>query len=200
MTIALGRRGWKVVYAEDARAFTETPASLGGLWRQRYRWSFGTMQSVWKHRRAFLRRGEGPIGTIGLPSLVLLQIVLPLLSPLIDVLGALQRALPQPSRRCSPTGSASTCFPLALGAYAFHLDHERPWALWALPLQNFLYRQLMYMVVLQSVASAVQGAAAALAPRRALRRHRGRHRFAPVICPSRGAQLCGRRSWRGVVR
>src|SRR4051812_10512525 len=46
VTIALGRRGWRVVYAEGARAFTETPASLGGLWRQRYRWSFGTMQSV----------------------------------------------------------------------------------------------------------------------------------------------------------
>jgi hypothetical protein len=46
---------------------------------------------------------------------------------------------------------------LAQGAYAFHLDHERPWALWALPLQTFVYRQLMYLVVIQSVASAVQG-------------------------------------------
>jgi len=43
------------------------------------------------------------------------------------------------------------------GAYAFHLDHERPWVLWALPLQAVVYRQLMYLVVLQSVASALQG-------------------------------------------
>ena len=32
-----------------------------------------------------------------------------------------------------------------------------PRVLWALPLQTFVYRQLMYLVVLQSVASAVQG-------------------------------------------
>ena len=29
--------------------------------------------------------------------------------------------------------------------------------LWAMPLQTFVYRQLMYLVVLQSVASALQG-------------------------------------------
>jgi hypothetical protein len=46
---------------------------------------------------------------------------------------------------------------LAEGAYAFHLDGEKPWVLWALPLQTFVYRQLMYLVVIQSVASAVQG-------------------------------------------
>jgi hypothetical protein len=43
------------------------------------------------------------------------------------------------------------------GAYAFRLDRERLWPLWALPLQTFVYRQLMYLVVLQSVISAVQG-------------------------------------------
>jgi hypothetical protein len=46
---------------------------------------------------------------------------------------------------------------VAQGAYAFHLDHERPRVLWAMPLQTFAYRQLMYLVVLQSVASALQG-------------------------------------------
>jgi hypothetical protein len=30
--------------------------------------------------------------------------------------------------------------------------------LWALPLQQFVYRQLMYLVVIQSIASAAQGA------------------------------------------
>ena len=27
---------------------------FGGLWRQRYRWSYGTMQAVWKHKGAML--------------------------------------------------------------------------------------------------------------------------------------------------
>jgi cellulose synthase/poly-beta-1,6-N-acetylglucosamine synthase-like glycosyltransferase/peptidoglycan/xylan/chitin deacetylase (PgdA/CDA1 family) len=156
VTIALGRRGWKVVYAVDARAFTETPGSLGGLWRQRYRWSFGTMQSVWKHRRALFRRREGPIGRIGLPYLILFQIALPLLAPLIDIFALYGIIFLDPT----PVLAYWLGFNLlviAQGAYAFHLDRERPWPLVALPLQTFVYRQLMYLVVLQSVASAVQG-------------------------------------------
>ena len=156
VTIALGRRGWKVVYAEDARAFTETPGSLGGLWRQRYRWSFGTMQSVWKHKRALLRRREGPIGRIGLPYLILFQIALPLLAPLIDIFALYGILFLDPA----PVLAYWVGFNLlviAQGAYAFHLDRERPWPLVALPLQTFVYRQLMYLVVLQSVASAMQG-------------------------------------------
>jgi poly-beta-1,6 N-acetyl-D-glucosamine synthase len=156
VTIALGRLDWKVVYAEDARGYTETPASMGGLWRQRYRWSFGTMQSVWKHRRALFRRGEGPIGRIGLPYLVLFQIALPLLAPLVDIL-ALYGILFLNPVTVIAYWLAFNLLVLMQGAYAFHLDHERPWVLWALPLQAVVYRQLMYLVVLQSVASALQG-------------------------------------------
>src|SRR5207248_6044260 len=76
---------WRVVYAEDARAWTEAPTTLSALWRQRYRWSFGTMQAVWKHKAAIWRRGEGKVGRRGLPYLVLFQVVLPLLAPLIDL-------------------------------------------------------------------------------------------------------------------
>src|SRR5829696_395404 len=155
-TIALGRRGWRVVYAQDARGFTETPGSLGGLWRQRYRWSFGTMQSVWKHRRAVLRRREGPIGKIGLPYLILFQIALPLLAPLIDVF-ALYGILFLDPVPVIAYWLGFNLLVIAQGAYAFHLDRERPWPLLALPLQTFVYRQLMYLVVLQSVASAIQG-------------------------------------------
>src|SRR5207244_7822591 len=82
-TIAIGRAGWRVVYAEDARAWTEAPTTLSALWRQRYRWSFGTMQAVWKHKAAVLERGHTKIGRRGLPYLVLFQVLLPLLAPLI---------------------------------------------------------------------------------------------------------------------
>jgi cellulose synthase/poly-beta-1,6-N-acetylglucosamine synthase-like glycosyltransferase/peptidoglycan/xylan/chitin deacetylase (PgdA/CDA1 family) len=156
VTIALSRRGWRVVYEEEARAFTEVPSSLGGLWRQRYRWSFGTMQSVWKHRRAILRRREGPIGMVGLPSLIFFQIALPLLAPLIDVF-ALYGLIFLDPLPVAGFWIGFNLLMLAQGAYAFHLDKERPTPLWALPLQTFVYRQMMYLVVLQSVISAVQG-------------------------------------------
>ena len=63
LTIALGRAGWRVVYAERALAWTEAPVSAGQLWRQRFRWSYGTMQALWKHRRALREtRRLGPHG------------------------------------------------------------------------------------------------------------------------------------------
>src|SRR5205085_11270653 len=58
--------------------------SGGGLMRQRFRWSFGSLQAVWKHRDAFARRGT--LGWIALPNIVVFQIMLPLVSPFIDVL------------------------------------------------------------------------------------------------------------------
>ena len=61
-TIALGRAGWRIVYVEEARAWTEAPSSLGALWRQRYGWCYGTLQSIWKHRAAAWRNGEERIG------------------------------------------------------------------------------------------------------------------------------------------
>lgn len=41
--------------------------------------------------------------------------------------------------------------------YAFWLDGESLRPLWSLPLQQFLYRQLMYLVIIESTVSAIQG-------------------------------------------
>jgi hypothetical protein len=46
---------------------------------------------------------------------------------------------------------------LAMAAYAFRLDREKLGPLWTLPLQQVVYRQLMYLVVIQSVFTALAG-------------------------------------------
>src|SRR4029450_10241642 len=58
LTIAVHRGGWRVVYVDDARSWTEAPATIGQLWRQRYRWSYGTMQALLEHRTGL--RGPRP--------------------------------------------------------------------------------------------------------------------------------------------
>lgn len=156
LTIAVGRAGWRVVYVEDARAWTEAPATLSGLWRQRYRWSYGTMQAVWKHRAAVWRREEKAIGRRGLPYLVCFQIALPAIAPLIDLFALYGIVFLDPLPVIG-YWLAFNVLQLALGYYAFRLDHEPARALWAMPLQQFVYRQLMYLVVLQSLASALTG-------------------------------------------
>ena len=156
LTIAIGRAGWRVVYQEDARAWTEAPATLSALWRQRYRWSYGTMQAVWKHRAALWRPGEERIGRRGLPYLVLFQIALPMLAPLIDVFALYGLVFLDPVPVIA-YWLAFNVLQLGLAAYAFRLDHESLRPLWAMPLQQFVYRQLMYLVVIESAISALAG-------------------------------------------
>ena len=156
LTLAVGRAGWRVVYEENARAWTEAPATLRGLWRQRYRWCYGTLQSVWKHRAALWRPGEHAIGRRGLPYLVLFQIVLPLFAPLIDLFSIYGIVFLNPWAVLG-FWCVFTSLQLLLGWYAFRLDGESPRVLWAMPLQQFVYRQLMYLVVVESVLTAIQG-------------------------------------------
>ncbi len=156
VTIAIGRHGWRVIYVEDARAYTEVPSSFSALWRQRYRWSYGTMQAVWKHKAAIVHRGEGKIGRRGLPYLILFQIALPVMAPLIDVFAIYGLVFLDPLVVVAYWGTFNLLM-LGLGLFAFRLDGESPRPLWAMPLQQFAYRQLMYLVVFQSIVSALRG-------------------------------------------
>jgi len=157
LTMALWRAGWRVVYEESAVAWTEVPHSLRQLWRQRYRWCYGTIQAMWKHRRAVVELGPaGRFGRRGLTYLALFQVALPLLAPIIDVF-ALYGAL-----FLDPLQSAGVWFgflaiQLACAGYALRLDGERVRALWSMPFQLFVYRQLMYLVVIQSVVAILLG-------------------------------------------
>ena len=86
LTMALLRRGYRVEYEDLALAYTEAPVNANGLMRQRFRWSFGILQSVWKHRAVFARKGV--LGWVALPNIVIFQIILPLVSPLNDLMFA----------------------------------------------------------------------------------------------------------------
>ncbi|WP_456698382.1 bifunctional polysaccharide deacetylase/glycosyltransferase family 2 protein [Aeromicrobium sp. P5_D10] len=157
LTMAICRAGWRVVYAPAARAWTEAPSSLGQLWRQRYRWCYGTMQAMWKHRRAVIEPGaSGKLGRRGLPYLMAFQVLLPLLAPAIDV-AALYSLIFAPSPTIAYIWLAFLGLQYVSAAYAFKLDRESLRPLWSLALQQVVYRQLMYLVVLQSVASAIYG-------------------------------------------
>ncbi|MEU6550504.1 bifunctional polysaccharide deacetylase/glycosyltransferase family 2 protein [Streptomyces sp. NPDC046915] len=157
LTMALCREGWRVVYEERARAWTEAPASLNALWRQRYRWCYGTLQAMWKHRGALVQRGAaGKLGRRGLGYLLLFQVLLPLLAPVVDIF-ALYGLLFLDPVRIVGLWLAFLLLQLVMGLYAFRLDGERPGPLWSLPLQQFVYRQLMYLVVIQSVFTALAG-------------------------------------------
>ncbi len=157
ITIAVLCDGWRIVYAERARAWTEAPASLQQLWSQRYRWSYGSMQAMWKHRGAVTSRGPaGRFGRLGLPLVVMFGVVAPLLAPLVDLF-LLYGVLFGDAPITLTSWGGFILLQAALSWYAFRLDGEKPWHLISLPIQQLVYRQLMYIVLLQSAITAVTG-------------------------------------------
>ncbi|MFI5680633.1 bifunctional polysaccharide deacetylase/glycosyltransferase family 2 protein [Streptomyces cellulosae] len=157
ITIAIHRAGRRVVYQEHARAWTEAPGSLKQLWSQRYRWSYGTMQALWKHRKSLTDKGpSGRFGRVGMPLVVVFQIVTPVFAPLIDVFTVysmifidLKAAL---LAWCAVLGIQLVC-----AAYAFRLDGEKYRFLLMMPLQQLAYRQMMYLVLIHSCITALTG-------------------------------------------
>jgi peptidoglycan/xylan/chitin deacetylase (PgdA/CDA1 family)/glycosyltransferase involved in cell wall biosynthesis len=157
LTMELLRGGWRVVYAENARAWTEAPASLGQLWKQRYRWCYGTLQAMYWHRRSIIERGgAGRLGRRGLPYMLLFQVLLPLLAPVVDV-AAVYVLMFNPGRAAYMWGGLLLLQAIT-AVVAFRLDREPLRPLWSLPLQQVVYRLLMYLVLMQSMVTAVAGA------------------------------------------
>jgi cellulose synthase/poly-beta-1,6-N-acetylglucosamine synthase-like glycosyltransferase/peptidoglycan/xylan/chitin deacetylase (PgdA/CDA1 family) len=157
LTMALCRSSWRVVYAPEALAWTEAPSSLRQLWRQRYRWSYGTMQAMWKHRHAVVEHGSsGRFGRYCLSYLTLFHVLLPLIAPVVDVFSIYGLAFLNPVK-VTLFWLTFVLLQVLAGAYALWLDGERLRPLWMLPLQQVVYRQLMYLVTIQSVITALAG-------------------------------------------
>ncbi|MFL5995490.1 MAG: bifunctional polysaccharide deacetylase/glycosyltransferase family 2 protein [Streptomyces sp.] len=157
ITIAMHRAGWRVVYQEHARAWTEAPGSLKQLWSQRYRWSYGTMQALWKHRKSLTDKGpSGRFGRVGMPLVVIFQIVTPVFAPLIDVFTAYSMIFVD-FRAALYAWLAVLGIQLVCAAYAFKLDKEKYRYLLMMPLQQLAYRQMMYLVLIHSCITALTG-------------------------------------------
>ena len=157
LTMAVLRAGWRAVYVEGAIAWTEAPATLRQLWRQRYRWCYGTLQAMWKHRRAVVERGgAGRLGRRGLAYLTIFQFLLPLASPVLD-LYAVYGAWLLPWWQIAAGWGGFTLAQILAAGYALRLDRERYGPLWSLVFQQVVYRQLLYLVVVQASVAALLG-------------------------------------------
>jgi cellulose synthase/poly-beta-1,6-N-acetylglucosamine synthase-like glycosyltransferase/peptidoglycan/xylan/chitin deacetylase (PgdA/CDA1 family)/spore germination protein YaaH len=174
LTMGLLEDRYRVIYDDRALAFTEAPANARSLMRQRFRWSFGILQAVFKHRAA--ARTNRAMGFFALPNILIFQILLPLVSPFIDMMfvwGVIQYLV---DRHFHPeTASAATVDKLVVyflgfmlidfmtSLLAFLLEPRHPankgdgWLLFHVWLQRFSYRQLFSIVLFRTLKRAVEG-------------------------------------------
>ncbi|WP_374110628.1 polysaccharide deacetylase family protein [Neobacillus cucumis] len=156
ITLTLLRQGKKIEFEEKAYAFTEVPEDIKSLAKQRYRWVYGTLQCLWKHREALFNKKHNTLGFIGLPNMWLFQYIYQTISPIADILFIM-------ALFNGHSGKAAIGFILfylldfVTSLYAFRLENERTKPLFSLFLQRILYKQLMTYVVIKSIFSAIKG-------------------------------------------
>jgi cellulose synthase/poly-beta-1,6-N-acetylglucosamine synthase-like glycosyltransferase/peptidoglycan/xylan/chitin deacetylase (PgdA/CDA1 family)/spore germination protein YaaH len=164
LTISVLKGGCKVLYDSTAVAWTEAPDTVSDLIKQRFRWAFGTLQCLWKHRMATLKPRYGSLGLVAIPQTWVFQFMLSFLAPFVDfvllwrlVFSAID-VYEHQSQFDSQTLQKVLFYYCAfilvdLCSAALALAMERtedkkllPW----LVLQRFGYRQLMYYIVIKA--------------------------------------------------
>ena len=153
LTQKLLAAGGKVAVASDAISITEAPETVEALYKQRFRWNYGTLQCLWKHRANWFR---GSIGWVAMPNMLLFQFLLPLLAPVGDVvlLISLLRL------DFSPIAIGYLIFllmDLTGSVIAFRYDGLPLNGLWVVLVQRFYYRQFMYFVTFMALRAGLRG-------------------------------------------
>ena len=171
LTFAILRMGHKIEYEEGAIGLTEAPERVRSLLKQRFRWMYGTLQTVWKHLDTLFRSRYGSLGIVAVPYVLLFQIAFSLVAPLVDFFIVLTLAILVWQRSQHPLTYSNAglvrmfaYFALFQGAefltsvLAFTLERgeDRRLLVWVL-FQRFFYRQLMYYVGIKVVVTAVRG-------------------------------------------
>ncbi|MBX9577049.1 MAG: glycosyltransferase [Chthoniobacterales bacterium] len=156
LTLHLHRLGWKITYAPMALADTEAPNSIKALLSQRFRWAFGILQCLWKHRALLLSPGSSWLGWFALPSIWVFQIGLIALTPLLDFMVICSLFWGRGSA-IWPYFCISLALDMSLAAVAAHFAGRSAWSAWrALPMR-FLYRPLLGYITWKSLIKAAAG-------------------------------------------
>jgi cellulose synthase/poly-beta-1,6-N-acetylglucosamine synthase-like glycosyltransferase/peptidoglycan/xylan/chitin deacetylase (PgdA/CDA1 family) len=158
LTITLQVHGWKVSYAPDAVALTEAPETVQALLKQRFRWCFGVLQTVWKHKRAMIMppKNNPAIGILLMPCVLACHIITPLLAPLAD-LAALIAIVLGHGKAVMPYLVALVIAEVLLTTLAMKIDRARFSLMWDWLINRSVYRWFLFIALTRAVFAALRG-------------------------------------------
>lgn len=156
LTLALHKCGYRIAYAPHAIAWTEAPETYRTLAKQRFRWAFGTLQCLWKHRDMLFNSEFRALGWFSLPSVWFFQIGLVALTPMVDAMLLFSLV--------SGNGLAVWTYVLvfllmdvALAALACWMEKAPLKKAWLMVVMRIIYRPLLSYVVWRSILKALKG-------------------------------------------
>jgi cellulose synthase/poly-beta-1,6-N-acetylglucosamine synthase-like glycosyltransferase/peptidoglycan/xylan/chitin deacetylase (PgdA/CDA1 family) len=173
LTFRVLRRGYRVVYREDAPGYTEAPDTVRGFVKQRVRWMYGTLQTAWKHRDITFRPRFGALGLVTAPSIYLFQLFFPLFSVIVEIMLLSNAGFHLYQIAHHPTGETASPaslqvlltfyllflgLELAMSLVAFLMEkHERKHLLLWVVVQRFYYRPILSFVALRTLYHILRG-------------------------------------------
>ena len=156
LTMRILKLGYIVKNSAEAIAYTEAPETLNMLLKQRFRWSFGVIQSFWKNRDALFNKKYKFFGMVGMPNILIFQIVLPLFSPLADLM-MIFGLLGDKPEKILIYYVAFVMIDFLVAIIAFRMERESYKKLIYIIPQRFIWRQLMYYILFKAIRKALKG-------------------------------------------
>ena len=126
------------------------------LLKQRFRWSFGVIQSFWKNKDALFNKKYKFFGMVGMPNILIFQIILPLFSPLADLM-MIFGLLGDKPEKILVYYLVFVMIDLLVAIVAFRMEKEDYKKLIYIIPQRFIWRQLMYYILFKSIRKALKG-------------------------------------------
>jgi peptidoglycan-N-acetylglucosamine deacetylase len=157
LTLALHKDGQRIVYVPEAIAWTEAPESVRTLARQRFRWAYGTLQCLWKHRDMVFNWNYRALGWFSLPSVWFFQIILVAITPMVDLF--LLASLPFGAwRAVLPFVITFLSMDVILATLACILEREPILRAWRILPMRLIYRPMLSYVIWKAILRAIKGA------------------------------------------
>jgi membrane-associated PAP2 superfamily phosphatase len=116
------------------------------------------MQTFWKHRDMLFNGKRANLGWVALPNMLIFQLILPILSPIVDITLLLSFLMPK-SGVIVVLYFAYYLLDVIISSFAFRFDGEKFTIrdAWNLFLQRILYRQLLWYVLIKGYLRAIKG-------------------------------------------
>ncbi len=157
LTLALHKQHQRIVYVAGAIAWTEAPETVRTLARQRFRWAYGTLQCLWKHRDMVFNWNYRGLGWFSLPSVWFFQIILVAITPLVDLF--LIVSLPFGAwRALLPFIVTFLAMDVILATLACILERESILRAWRILPMRLIYRPLLSYCIWKAILRAIKGA------------------------------------------
>jgi cellulose synthase/poly-beta-1,6-N-acetylglucosamine synthase-like glycosyltransferase/spore germination protein YaaH/peptidoglycan/xylan/chitin deacetylase (PgdA/CDA1 family) len=156
ITMRILKAGYLVANEPKAYAYTEVPEQLKQFIKQRVRWSFGVMQTFWKHKDILFNNNFKSLGWVAMPDMLLFKYIIPFLSPLADFI-MLVALMTGNGGKIAFYFIIYVIVDAFIASIAFAFEKENPAKLiWLIP-QRLIYRWLMIYVFFKAIKRAIKG-------------------------------------------